>query len=152
MYLACLSCLLSKCSLLMLFTDQNHSLFLRYLAVLVRSSSRPSLSKSPVVASSPSALQRHSRHADPALRSPPGSVSMSQLGEDCCNRLLQELSAIPESQSIKSQHASASKPAGPRTISTSATTSSACGASTAMPPVFLSQVIQAAVEDILSSS
>lgn len=77
---------------------------------------------------------------------------MSRSTDDYYARLRQELSAIPDSQPSTPRNAPQSKPHGQLTSSTQTTLSLSTGTSGAMIPVFLSQVITAAVRDILKSS
>jgi hypothetical protein len=80
-----------------------------------------------------------------------GQASMSRLPADCCNRLLQELSAIPDSPPTTPQNAPPSAKPGQPTTSTKQTPSPWTGTSGPMTPAFQQRVLHAALGDILSS-
>ena len=76
---------------------------------------------------------------------------MSPLPEDCCNQLLQELSAIPDKEPTTPQSAKPSVKNGQPTSSTKQTPSLSTGTSGPTTPAFHSRILHAAVKDILSS-
>jgi hypothetical protein len=80
-----------------------------------------------------------------------GQASMGRLPADCCNRLLRELSAIPDSPPTTPQNAPPSAKPGRPTSSTRQTPSPWTGTSGPMTPAFQQRVLHAALGDILSS-
>jgi hypothetical protein len=85
-------------------------------------------------------------------RSKLGLVSMSQSKGDFCSRLLQELSVIPDSTPSTPPNAPSSQTTGGAMSSMSLTPSASSSTSTIMTPVFLTQVINAAIQDTLHPS
>lgn len=95
---------------------------------------------------------RPSREALTGRHREPGAISMPLLDDDCCNRLLQELSATRDNPPTTPESAQPSQANGAATTFTPGTPSPSCGTSSVMTPVFLTRIIRAAIQDTLSSS